>query len=258
MDPVFLGVSLKMYLDHAATLRWVRDVVAIAGRAPAVAEGRVQVAVLPTFVSIPAVSDLTRDAPVDHGAQDLAWADQGAFTGEVSGRDLAGFGCRYVEVGHAERRRLFGEDDAIVAQKLAAAVRHGLVPILCVGEPDRQDSAAAIDFCVDQVRSALAEIGAAGVDRVRELIIAYEPIWAIGADQPAGVDHVRSVCAGIRAGVVGDQRLYSVRVIYGGSAGPGLLTELGRDGVDGLFLGRFAHDPAALSSMIDEASALVR
>ena len=251
MDPVFLGVSLKMYLDHAATLRWVGDAVAIADRAPAVADGRVQVTVLPTFVSIPAVSQLTADSPVDHGAQDLAWADQGAFTGEVSGRDLAGFGCRYVEVGHAERRRLFGEDDTIVAQKFTAAVRHGLIPILCVGEPDRQDRLAAVGFCLDQVRSALA-----GVNTVAELIIAYEPVWAIGADKPAGVDHVRSVCAGVRAGVVDDHRLSRVRVIYGGSAGPGLLTELGRDGVDGLFLGRFAHDPVALESMIDEAAAL--
>jgi len=256
MGPIFLGVSLKMYLDHAATLRWVRDVVAIAGAAPAVADGRVQVAVLPTFVSIPAVAELTRDASVDHGAQDLAWADQGAFTGEVGGGDLAGFGCRYVEVGHAERRRLFGEDDAIVARKLAAAVRHGLVPILCVGEPDRQDSVAAVDFCVDQVRAGLAEIGTGRVETVEELIIAYEPVWAIGADKPAGVDHVRSVCAGIRAGVIGDHRVSAVRVIYGGSAGPGLLSELGREGADGLFLGRFAHDPKALSTMIDEASAL--
>lgn len=251
MDPVLLGVSLKMYLDHAATLRWVREVVAIAGRAPAVLDGRVQVAVLPTFVSIEAVSEITRNAPVDHGAQDLSWADQGAFTGEVSGRDLVTLGCRYVEVGHAERRRLFGEDDTIVARKLSAAVRHGLVPILCVGELDRRDSAAAVEFCVGQVRSALAE-----VDAVEELIIAYEPVWAIGADEPAGVDHVRSVCAGIRAGVADDHRLSGVRVIYGGSAGPGLLTELGRNGVDGLFLGRFAHDPAALSTMIDEASAI--
>lgn len=256
MDPVFLGVSLKMYLDHAATLRWVRDVVAIAGRAPGVLDGRVQVAVLPTFVSIEAVSELTRTVPVDHGAQDLCWADHGAFTGEVSGGDLATLGCRYVEVGHAERRRLFGEDDTIVARKLSAAVRHRLVPILCVGEPDRQDSAAAVEFCLGQVRSALAEVDTAGGDRIAELIIAYEPVWAIGADKPAGVEHVRSVCAGIRSGVADDHRLSRVRVIYGGSAGPGLLTELGRDGVDGLFLGRFAHDPAALSIMIDEASAI--
>lgn len=251
-DGVFLGVSLKMYLDHAATLRWVSDAVAIAGRAPAVAEGRVRLAVLPGFVSIDAVSALTRDSPVDHGAQDLAWADQGAFTGEVSGRDLVALGCRYAEVGHAERRRLFSEDDKIVAAKFAAAVRNGLVPILCVGEADRVDGGDAARVCIDQVLSALAEVDG----RADEVIIAYEPVWAIGADQPAGVDHVRTVCAGIRAGIADDHRLSRVQVIYGGSAGPGLLTQLGPDAVDGLFLGRFAHDPAALAAMIDEASAL--
>lgn len=252
MGQVFLGVSLKMYLDHAATLGWVRDVVAIAGRSPAVADGRVQVAVLPTFVSIDAVSAITAESLVDHGAQDLAVADEGAFTGEVSGRDLAALGCRYVEVGHAERRRLFGEDETVVAGKFAAAVRNGLVPILCVGESDHVDADAAAEVCVGQVRSALAGAEAA----VPDLIIAYEPVWAIGADRPAAVDHVRAVCAGIRAGVDEDHRLSRVRVIYGGSAGPGLLSELGADAVDGLFLGRFAHDPAALAALIDEAAAL--
>jgi triosephosphate isomerase len=253
MGQVFLGVSLKLYLDHATTLGWVSEVVAIAGRSPAVVDGRVDLAVLPSFVSIDAASVITRNTPVDLGAQDLAWADHGAYTGEVSGADLAALGCRYVEVGHAERRRLFGEDDKIVAAKFAAAVRNGLVPILCVGETDHVGTDTAAEFCVAQVQSALAE-----VDRgVPELIIAYEPVWAIGADRPAGVDHVRSVCAGIADGVGDDQRLSRVRVIYGGSAGPGLLTELGADAVDGLFLGRFAHDPAALAAVIDEASALV-
>lgn len=252
MGQVFLGVSLKLYLDHAATLRWVTDVVAIAGRAPAIADGRVGLAVLPTFVSIDAVSAITRDTGVDLGAQDLAWADHGSFTGEVSGVDLAALGCRYAEVGHAERRRLFSEDDKIVAAKFAAAVRNGLIPILCVGETDHVGPSVAAEFCVGQVLSALAE-----VDRsVSDVIIAYEPVWAIGADRPAGVDHVRAVCAGIRDGVGDDPRLSRVRVIYGGSAGPGLLTELGGGAVDGLFLGRFAHDPAALAAVIDEAAAL--
>jgi triosephosphate isomerase (TIM) len=250
--PVFIGVSLKMYLDHAETLRWVNEVVAIAGREQAVVDGRVDVAVLPTFVSIEAVSTLTRPSPVTHGAQDLAWADSGAFTGEVSGRDLAALGCRYVEVGHAERRRLFGEDDKIICGKLAAAVRNGLTPILCVGEEDRVAAESAIETCSWQVARALSEVDVP----LSELIIAYEPVWAIGADRPADADHVRTVCRGIRAAVAGDRRLADVRVIYGGSAGPGLLSELGRDAVDGLFLGRFAHDPAALADVIAEAAAL--
>ncbi|SDT47859.1 triose-phosphate isomerase family protein [Microlunatus soli] len=251
--PIFLGVSLKMYLDHEATLRWVTDVVATADSEPAVRDGRVRVAVLPTFVSVDAVAAATRGTPVAVGAQDLAWADHGAFTGEVSGRDLASLGCRYVEVGHAERRQLFGEDDKIIASKLAAAARNGLIPILCVGEQDHLSPERAVDLCRQQVLSALAEVDS-GLD---ELIIAYEPVWAIGAEQPADADHVRAVCRQLRAGLADDHRTEQVRVIYGGSAGPGLLTELG-DAVDGLFLGRFAHDPEAFGRVIGEAAAMGR
>lgn len=250
--PIFLGVSLKMYLDHAATLRWVSQVVAIADAEPAVLDGRVQLAVLPTHLSIDAVVAAVGDTPVAVGAQDVGWADAGPFTGEVSGRDLATMGCRYVEVGHAERRRLFGEDDKIISGKLAATVRNGMTPMLCVGEQDRlgPDEAAAV--CLDQVTGALAEVESA----VPDLIIAYEPVWAIGADRPASAEHVRDVCQRLRAGTADDHRLERVRVIYGGSAGPGLLTELG-DATDGLFLGRFAHDPEALRRVITEAASMI-
>ena len=250
-DPVFLGVSLKMYLDHAATLSWVDKVVGIADSEPAVRDGRVQLAVLPTFVSIPGVAALTRGTPVMVGAQDVSWADAGAFTGEVSGRDLATLGCRYVEIGHAERRRLFAEDDAMIAGKFAAAGRNGLIPLLCVGEREHVDAAAAGDICVQQVQAALADVD----EPMPEVIVAYEPVWAIGADRPAGADHVRAVCERVRSGLRAEQRIERARVIYGGSAGPGLLTELGT-ATDGLFLGRFAHDPEAVRMMVGEAARL--
>ncbi|HEY9294640.1 MAG TPA: triose-phosphate isomerase family protein [Microlunatus sp.] len=252
----FLGVSLKMYLDHHSTLRWIADVAAIADEQPAVLDGRVRLAVLPTFVSLQAAARIMVGSPLALGAQDLSWAESGAYTGEVSGRDLAELGCRYVEVGHAERRRLFGEDDKIISGKLAAAQRNGLIPILCVGEEDREESDQAADFCLNQVAGALAEIDGSDPEAagLPELIIAYEPVWAIGADRPAGVDHVQAVCRRLRAGVADDHRLQRVRVIYGGSAGPGLLSDLG-DAVDGLFLGRFAHDPDQLRRVIIEAAA---
>lgn len=250
---IFLGVSLKMYLDHAATLRWVDDVVAIADAQPSVVRGRVRLAVLPTFVSIDAAAAATRDTRIAVGAQDLSWADQGAFTGEVSGRDLAGLGCRYVEVGHAERRRLFGEDDKIISGKLAAAARNGLTPILCVGEQDHLDAEKAAELCAEQVINSLAELESV----LPELIVAYEPVWAIGAERPADADHVRAVCRQLRSRLADDHRLDQVGVIYGGSAGPGLLSELG-DATDGLFLGRYAHDPKSLQQVIVEAGALVR
>jgi triosephosphate isomerase len=251
MKPMFVGASLKMYLDHAATLQWVTAAAAIAGDHPAVADGRVDVVVLPTFVSIEAVSRTAGDSGLQVGAQDVAWADSGPYTGEVSAVDLAALGCRYVEIGHAERRAQFGEDDKIIAAKLAAAARHGLTPMLCVGETEPTSATAAAEFCLTQVGAALAEMGDGSV----ELIIAYEPVWAIGAERPADADHVRQVCRLIRDGLDDDHRLATVRIIYGGSAGPGTLTDLGQ-AVDGIFLGRFAHDPEAFGRVVDEADLL--
>lgn len=244
----FLGVSLKMYFDHETAVRWTADVVDLVGDDPAVTQGRVRLAVLPTFVSLDAAHRAIGDSPIGLGAQDLSWADCGAYTGEVSGRDLATLGCRYAEIGHAERRRLFGEDDTMIAAKLAAAVRNGLTPILCVGEEESTRPERAAQVCVDQAHAALAALSTP----IPELIIAYEPVWAIGADRPASADHIRTVCGRLRAQVPSGPGGGRPLVIYGGSGGPGLLTGL-TDALDGLFLGRFAHDPAALQQMIAEA-----
>lgn len=251
----FLGISLKMYFDLQASRTWVDRVAELASASDPVLAGRVQLAVLPTFVALPLVTERARGAGIAVGAQDLAWADSGAYTGEVSGVDLADLGCTLVEIGHAERRRLFAEDDKVIAAKTAAAQRNGLTPILCVGELEPGDAAAAGRVCGDQIRAALSELAAP----LPELIIAYEPVWAIGADRPADVDHIRTVCRSIRSDLpaTADDRSGEVRcrVIYGGSAGPGILHDLG-DAVDGLFLGRFAHDPAALGKIIAEADSV--
>ncbi|MFC7619489.1 triose-phosphate isomerase family protein [Microlunatus sp. GCM10028923] len=245
---ITLGVSLKMYFGHARTLAWCRDVARVATERRSVVPEQVELFVLPTFPALAPATAAIGDAPVAVGAQDLHWADDGAYTGEVSAVELAELGVRYVEVGHAERRRLFGETDEVIKLKSAAALRHGLVPVLCVGEPDRVDADAAIDIVHDQVAAALAD---APPGRV---IIAYEPVWAIGAPEPAPDQHIRAVCGALRGSAGADRNESSV--IYGGAAGPGLLGRL--DGtVDGLFLGRFAHDPAALATVLDEAAALV-
>ncbi|GAA4288210.1 triose-phosphate isomerase family protein [Georgenia daeguensis] len=245
MTRPLVAVSLKMYFDRTRSLEYLDAVRDLAGR-PAVAAGDVRLAVLPDFLTVPAACETLSSTAALVGAQNLGPADRGAFTGEVSGADLAALGCSCVEIGHAERRTIFGEDDALVAAKTAAAVRNGLVPLLCVGEADRSTPEAAARDCVRQVERALAEV------TVRtEVWIAYEPYWAIGATEPAPADHVRAVCDGIRAGL-GDAA-GETTLIYGGSAGPGLLTELG-DAVDGLFLGRFAHDPSALAQVVDEAA----
>jgi triosephosphate isomerase len=204
--------------------------------------------VLPAFPALPAVAEIFASTTVRIGAQDLCADDAGARTGEVGGAMLAELGCRYVEVGHAERRTLYGETEPVVAAKLSAALRHGLAPVLCVGEADRVSVAQAAGECRRQVASALAPSGHAG--QSGRIVVAYEPHWAIGAAEPAPESHIRGVCAALR-----EDLAEGSRVIYGGSAGPGLLTRLG-DAVDGLFLGRFAHDPDALASVLDEAGTL--
>jgi triosephosphate isomerase len=244
-----IGVSLKMYFGRHRTLRWCRAVADLARTHPAVTGGQVDVVVLPSFPYLVETVDIVADTQVEVGAQDLCWADEGAFTGEVSGAQLAELGCRYVEIGHAERRRIFGEDDTVIAAKTRAAFRNHLTPILCVGEVDRGSVAAAIEECRAQVDSALS----ASVDEeaVAAVVVAYEPQWAIGAQKPASPDHITEVCRALRGHLALSPQLDGSRVIYGGSAGPGLFAEL-EDGVDGLFLGRFAHDPAAVGLILDE------
>ncbi len=247
LPPTVIAVSLKLYLDHDETVAWMTAVAELMRRRQGAAFDDVGLVVLPGTASLSAVVGLAGEG-IAVGAQDVSWADRGAYTGEVSARQLRQIGCRYVEVGHAERRRLFQEDEGIVARKLAAATREGLIPILCIGEPERGDPRTAAEQVTGQLRSALSGIGGTAA-----LVVAYEPIWAIGQDEPASPEHIATVCDGIREAIVADRRVSDARLLYGGSAGPGLLTTLG-PAVDGLFLGRFAHDVGALGRVLDEAA----
>ena len=237
-----IGVSLKMYMDLAQTRDWMS---ALARMARDGLPGDVDLFVVPGFLSIRDAVDTLSGSAVAVGAQDVFWEDRGAYTGEVSAPMLVQAGCRYVEIGHAERRRLFGESDADVGRKSEASVRAGLVPVLCIGEETRGAPEAAIEQCGRQITAALG-----GVDAACEAVIAYEPVWAIGAPRPASAAHIRNVADGLRD-VLRERR--NTRLIYGGSAGPGLLGSLGET-VDGLFLGRFAHDIDALKAVLAEAS----
>lgn len=249
--PVVIGVSLKLYLGHAETVAWCEAVASIARAHPATTGSEAEVVVLPSYLSVPAAVGIL-DGIAAVGAQDLAEADAGAFTGEVSGGQIRELGGAFVEVGHAERRRLFGETDEVVRRKADAALRAGLVPIICVGEGARQDTADAARECVRQLDDALAAARAAG--HGGRIVVAYEPQWAIGAAEPASDAHIRGVCRELRAHARGLAAHPGSAVIYGGSAGPGLLTRIGDD-VDGLFLGRFAHDPEAVRAILDEVHA---
>jgi triosephosphate isomerase (TIM) len=250
---LMFGVSLKMYFGAEDTLKWCRRVADMARRNEAVVIGTAEVFVLPSMPFVAQVRDVFAGTRVGVGAQNLFWQDRGAFTGEVSGAMLRELGCRYVEVGHAERRRYFGETNEIVALKVAAALRNSLVPVICVGETERSDAAQASTSCIAELDDALkyaTESGAPG-----PVVVAYEPVWAIGAPAPAPPEHIGHVCLELQRRLASHEPVMpDSRVIYGGSAGHGLLSNLAHS-VDGLFLGRFAHDPNAFEAILDEAIA---
>lgn len=248
-DPILIGTSLKMYFGYQQTLDWCQSVADLARRHPAIQQGHAELFVLPAFPTLPPVLDIFAGTGTLIGGQDVCDTREGARTGEVSAAMLAEMGCRLAEVGHAERRRFYQEDDAMVASKTATAIDAGLTPVLCVGEREQGPVEAAIDDCIDQIDTSLEGVRGTGP---LSLIVAYEPHWAIGASQPASVEHIAAVCRRLQAHL--DARRGGA-VIYGGSAGPGLLTELAGS-TRGMFLGRFVHDPQAFERIFDEVVTL--
>jgi triosephosphate isomerase len=247
-----IGVSLKLYFGYQRSVDYCRDVAAIAFAHPAVQSGDIELFVLPSLPALPEAARILGAAGAAAGAQDIFWEDEGAFTGEVGGRTVAEVGGRYAEVGHAERRRIFGEDDGIIGLKTAAAYRNGLTPVLCVGELQQGSVEEAVARCTAEIDAALNRAQSLGP--AARTIVAYEPQWAIGAPEPATPEYISAVITGLEAHLRTLPGQEDSRVIYGGSAGPGLITELD-SAVAGLFLGRFAHAPEALKTILDEAAA---
>ena len=245
-----IGVSLKMYFSYEETLDWCARVRAIVAANPVVSGGAVQLFVMPSLPYLLPVIEMFAGTAVEVGAQNFHFEDRGPFTGEVSGPMLAELGCHLVEVGHSERRRLFGETERVVAMKVEAALRNGLRPVICVGEKDETNTVAARRESRRQLESSLSYATRKGLRD--PVVIAYEPQWAIGAHRPASDAHIVEVCVELREFLRQTRPGSSDRVIYGGSARPGLLERLGPS-VDGLFLGRYVHDPGALESVLDEA-----
>jgi triosephosphate isomerase len=221
----------------------------------------VEVVILPPFISIRSVQTLIDGdgVPLRYGAQDLSQHDAGAYTGDVSGPMLAKLGCSYVIVGHSERREYHHEDDALVNAKLVAAFRNGLTPILCVGEPvDVRNAGGHLEHCSNQLDAALAALPAAQVETI---VIAYEPIWAIGTGKVATPEDAQEVCASIRARL---GELYSpelaagARVLYGGSVKAANAGEiLVQPDIDGALVGGASLDPEEFTAICVAAGAPV-
>jgi triosephosphate isomerase len=181
----------------------------------------VEKVVCPPFTALTAVWEAIGNAEIGLGVQNMYWEEKGAFTGEVSPLMLAG-SCQYVILGHSERRQYFGETDDSVNRKIVAAFAHQLVPIVCVGESlEQREAGQTGEWVTDQVQAALMGLPA---EQVRRLIIAYEPIWAIGTGVPATAEDANTVIAGTIRGALaemyGQEVAQAVRVQYGGSVKP--------------------------------------
>ena len=241
-----IGVNLKMELDIHETQKYIQDIAALA---PHTAEHNVDLFVLPDFLNTVEASRTLQDTNITLGAQDAFWEESGPYTGEISPSVLKEAGCQIVCIGHAERRRVFGETDEQVARKVRAAVRNGLTPLVCVGEKARSAIASeavglALRECIPQVMAVMTAVPAEV-----EVVLAYEPVWAIGQVEPASADHVVAVTQQLRN--LTTTRRGVTRILYGGSAGPDTFGKL-KEGVDGLFLGRSGLDVEALRKVITE------
>lgn len=153
--PVTVGVSLKTYFGNARARAWFAEVAPRLQAHPGIADGRVRFFVIPTYLQIPAAIEAFAETPVLVGAQDVSAHPPGAFTGEITAAELAEVGVQVAEIGHAERRRLFGETDEVTASKAAASLEHGITPVLCIGEDARMSGADAASANLDQLAADL-------------------------------------------------------------------------------------------------------
>ncbi len=198
----------------------------------------VEKVICPPFTALAAMSPLLQGKGIGLGAQDVFWEESGAYTGEISAAMVAEF-CQYVIIGHSERRAYFGETDEQVNRKLRAARTHNLIPILCVGETAQEkDAGRAAEVVSRQVRDGLSGAVASGT----ELVIAYEPVWAIGTGRAATPEDanviIRNVIRPVFAGLFGDSAAQAVRVLYGGSVSAKNAAEFFRQPeVDGALVG---------------------
>jgi triosephosphate isomerase len=240
--PLIAG-NWKMNLNHFEAIALVQK---IAFSLPAKYFDKVDVAVIPPFTDLRSVQTLVDgdNLKLTYGAQDVSKHDSGAYTGEISGTFLAKLGCTFAVVGHSERRTYHDEDDATVAEKAAAALKHGLTPIVCIGEGlDVREAGNHVRHCTDQLKGSLAGLSA---EQIGAVVIAYEPVWAIGTGRVASAADAQEVCAAIRAelGELASPAIAaSVRVLYGGSVNAKNVGEIvGQTDVDGALVGGASLD----------------
>jgi len=240
--PLIAG-NWKMNLNHFEAIALVQK---IAFALPEKYFDKVDVAVIPPFTDLRSVQTLVDGDKLllTYGAQDLSQHDSGAYTGEISGAFLAKLGCTWVIVGHSERRTYHHEDNALVAAKAKAAFRHGLIPIICIGEPlEVREAGNHVAYNVEMLRGSLEGLTAEQIGRA---VIAYEPVWAIGTGRVAGPADAQEVCQAVRAelaALTSAETAAGVRILYGGSVNAKNVGEIvAQPDVDGALVGGASLD----------------
>ncbi|PMC75859.1 triose-phosphate isomerase [Brachybacterium sp. UMB0905] len=235
--PLMAG-NWKMNLDWKQGLALVEE---LGEQLKDVDTSKVETVVLPPFVDIRTVQTAVEAGklPIAYGAQDISEHESGAYTGEVSGPMLSALGCTYVAVGHSERRQYHGETEQITNNKVKAAFAAGLTPILCVGEPlEERKAGKHVEYTLAQLEGGIEGLDA---EQAKQIVIAYEPVWAIGTGEVATPDDAQEVCAAIREAlqaIYGAEVAGAVRVLYGGSVKSANVAELmEKQDVDGALVG---------------------
>ena len=215
---------------------------------------RVEVVVCPPFTALRTVQLVIEDEylPIGLGAQNLHWEGEGAYTGEVSGAFLKALHCTYVIVGHSERRKYFGETDETVNKRAQAAFRHELKPIVCVGETEEEHDAGQTEAVVErQVREGLKDLT---TEQLSSLVIAYEPVWAIGTGKATTAEDANGTIAYIRktlAVISSDSIAEGVRIQYGGSVSAGNIAQfMAQPDIDGALVGGASLDPKSFAMIV--------
>ncbi len=245
--PLIAG-NWKMHKTAAEAVALARAVAEEANRRP-----DREVMIAPPATALFPVAEAVRGTRLILAGQNVAWEEKGAFTGEISPLMLADCGCAMAIVGHSERRHIFGEDDAMINRRLKGAMNHGLVPILCVGETieEREDGRTA-EVVEAQVRAGLADVNP---ESGRELVVAYEPVWAIGTGRTATSGQAQEAHAHIRAVLAQmfeKDIAAEIRILYGGSVKPGNAAELmAQADVDGALVGGASLDAQSFAGIIN-------
>ena len=244
--PLIAG-NWKMYKTVNETLAY------IAGFKPLVADvDDRDIMLAPPFTSLDAAEKALEGSNISLGAQNCHWKDEGAFTGEISPRMLADIGVTYVILGHSERRHIFGETDEMIRAKIEAALKYELIPILCIGEKlEEREAGKTLAVLERQIKEGLKDFSAS---ELRTLVLAYEPVWAIGTGKTASPEQAQEAhafCRQVLAGLFGEDFAGKVRILYGGSVKPeNIVGLMARPDIDGALVGGASLTPESFARIV--------